>query len=364
MLYLDIFNREYINKTPVSGLVVPSDINYLRRLYAFNKDNIENYYKERNFAVKNTHILSRILEHFPTYISYDNYRYLEYSLDKVKYLAKHFKFTSELEKGIIHPSYFFGNENEEIIIASYEIFDINKTIKNWKNEKTISVLKHNRNDIKLLLPLGNDDGSKSGLVTTLINIPKLALQYREFIKEQSINASNGKIVLNKNHFIIKYVLSNMMDDVIDHTLLNMIIDRFYGIETIIPKFKHRFKIFEPTLQLNRYIDQTLDVITNKKLDYINILHNIHLMFKMDASELLALPNIGYTNQIKWALFVSRLDYIIFLYDIAKSKSMNKHYINDFKRLAKRIQRDNILQDKFSYEQQKDIEEKLYKVINF
>lgn len=364
MLYFDLFTKSYIDKTPISGLVMPSDINYLRRLYIFNKDNIQRYYQERNFAVKNTHILSRILEHFPTYINYDNFKYIDYSLDKLKYLAKHFKFTSDMEKGIVHPGYFFGNENEEIIISSYELFNVSNLINNWKNEKTVYILKHNRNDTKLLLPLGTDDNSKAGLCSLIINIPKLALQYREFNKQQSISSNNDGIVLNKNNFVIKYVISNMIDDLVDHMLLNKVIDKFYGIETVNPKFKHRFKIFEPNLQIDRYVDQTLDVITSKSLDFVNILHNIHLIFKIDASELLTLPDISATNQVKWALFVSRLDYIIFLYDIAKSKSMNKHYINDFKRLAKRIQRDNILQDKFSYEQQKDIEEKLYKVINF
>lgn len=365
MIYLDIFNREYINRTPITGIVYPTDLSYLRRLYYFNKDAIEQYYQKRNFAVKNTHILSRILEHFPTYIQYDTFRYIDYALDKLKYLAKHFKFTSDIERGIIHPGNFFGNENEEIIIASYELFNVIELTQNWQQAKTIYVLTHKRNDHKLLLPLGTDDESKSGLCSLMINIPKLAVQYREFNKQQARHEAdqieNGSLVLNKNHFVIKYVISNMMDDVIDHIFLNKVMDKFYGTEIQVPKFKHRFKIFEPNLQIERYVDQTLDVITSKSLDFINILHNIHLIFKIDASELLALPNIGYTNQIKWALFISRLDYMIFLFDVAKNKSGNKHYLNDWARLAKRIIRDNQFKDLFSYELEKDIMEKIYKI---
>ena len=362
-MYLDLFNRDYVNRSPVNGIVNPSDINYLRRLYIFNKDAIEKYYQDRNFTVKNTHILSRILEHFPTYINYDTFRYIDYSLDKLKYLAKHFKFTSEIERGIVHPGYFFGNENEEIILSSYELFNVTETVNNWRTAKSVYTLKHNRNDTKLLLPLGTNDESRSGVNCLMINIPKLALQFREFNKQQAVNSLTDGIVLNKNHFVIKYVISNMMDDVIDHILLNKVMDKFYGLETVEPKFKHRFKIFEPSVPLERYVEQTVDVITNKSLDFVNILHNIQLIFNIDASELLALPNIGYTNQVKWALFVSRLDYMIFLFDVAKSKSMNKHYINDWKRLAKRIERDNLLSDMFNYTTYKDIKEKLYKISN-
>lgn len=366
MLELDIFNKSYIDRTPISGVVVPSDLNYLRRLYVFNKDSIQNYYQERNFSVKNTHILSRLLEHFPSYLQYDSYRYLDYASDKTKYLAKHFKFTSDLEKGVVHPSYFFGNEGEEIIISTYDNFDVQKTEKQWKTANPISVLKHNRNDTKLLLPIGNDDGSPTGLDVIAINIPQLSLKYREFIKDQATKTNNEEVImLTKNNFVIKYVLSSMMEDVIDHVFLNKVIDRFYGREEVIPKYKHRFKIFEPTTQVNRYVDQTLEVITNKRTDYINLLHNIQLMFKLDSAELLGLDGTGSTRNTKWAIVASRIDYMLFLYDVSeKCRDMNRHYLNDWKRLALRMKRDNSLMDMFSYVTAKELEEKLYKVSNF
>lgn len=364
MIYLDIFNREYINRTPVTGVNIPSDLNYLRRLYTFNRDSIENYYQDRNFAVKNTHILSRILEHFPTYAGFDSYRYLDFANDKTKYLAQHFKFTSDMEKGIVHPSYFFGNEGEEIIISSYETFDVREVEADWKHSKTVSILKHDRNDTRLLLPMGNDDGSRGGLDVVMVNIPKLSIKFREFMKEQSTNASTaGGMVLNKNHFVMKYVLSTMMEDEIDHMFLNKVMDRFYNREEVTPKFKHRFKIFEPNTQLDRYIDQTLDTITKKDLDFVNILHNIHLVFNMDTSELLALDELSGTRQVKWAILASRIDYMLFLFDVARNKNMNKHYLNDWARFAKRVMSDHSIDGMFSYSFEQQLKEKINRLIN-
>lgn len=361
---LDVFNKQYIDLCPITGVIEPRDINYIKKLYTFNKDSIEDYYQSRNFSVKNTNILSRILEHFPTYIGYDNYRYLEFANDKIKYLAKHFKFTSEIEKGIVHPGYFFGNGNEEIILAGYENFDLRRCVANWKKERCVYVLKHNRNDTKMLLPLGTEDGSRTGLCSIMVNIPKLAIKYREFVKEQVAHADSEGIVLNKNHFVIKYVLSTMVEDTVDHCMLNKIMDKFYGQEEVTPKFKHRFKIFEPNVQLDRYIDNTLDVITTKKLDYVNLLNSIKLPFSDSVLTLLSLPDLGMTRQIRWSLLISRIDFMLFLHDVSpNSNSMNRHFINDWKRIALRFERDNNIEGMYSFEEEVLLKEKLYKLKN-
>lgn len=362
MLYLEFFNKQYIRHTPYTGVVTPSDLGYLKRLYMFNNDSISNYYKERNFAVKNTHILSRLLEHFPTYSQYDTFRYLEFANDKVKYLAKHFKFTSELEKGIVHPDYFFGNGGSEILIANYNPFNVTDTETNWTNQNPIRVLTHPRNDSKLLLPKGSDDGSRSGLSAVSVNVSQLALIYRQFIKQQYRNSqTEDGMVLNKNHFVIKYILPSMMRDVIDHMFLNKVMDLFYGRQEVTPKFKHRFKIFEPELQLQRYAEQTLNVITSKKLDFVNLLRNIQLVFEHDACELLSMDEIGQTRQMRWSIVASRIDYMVFLLDVAKTKDMSRHIIQDWARLAKRMLNDNGLMDLFDYEASSALKEKLLRL---
>lgn len=364
MLYLEIFTRDYVEKTPITSIRLPSDIYYLRRVYTFNKDAIINYYKKRNFATKNTHLLSRLLEHFPLYLNYDDYRYLSFAKNRLTYLAKHFRLTNELEYGIVHKPYFFGNNGEEIIFALDEYFPVNEFSKNWENEPVLTVLRHHKNDLKILLPLGNDDGSKSGLCSIGVNIPKLALKYRYFYKNQIANVDNNGTFLNKNHFLMKYVLNTVIGDIIDHMLLNRVMDTFYNNPIVTPKYKYRFKIFEPEKQVNRYVEETLDTITSKNLDFINILHNIQLIFKIDASELLILPDIGYTRQVKWAIFLSRLDYMKFLYDVSKNKDMNRHYINDWKRLVTRMKRDSGFKDLLSTEEKKKVEEIMYEISNY
>ncbi|QXN70501.1 hypothetical protein AGENTSMITH_97 [Bacillus phage vB_BspM_AgentSmith] len=362
MQYLEVFESDYISRTPKTGIIIQRDIPYLRKLYEFNVRKIEEYYLSRKFAVKNTHILSRIMEHFPTHLSYDPHRYLDFASERTMYIAKHFKFTSEMEKGIVHPSYFFGNDGESIIMSNYDHFDMNEAVKGWKTSSVISVLKHNRNDDRMLLPLGRDDGNRSGLDIVSINIPMLALKYREFIKEQIRFLEEGEdAALIKTQFISRHILPFMMKDVVDHTLLNKLMDRFYGRDVVTPKYKHKFKLFEPTMQLDRYLDDTLKVITGRKMDFINIMRNIKLVFNEDMSELLSMSDINPTRQVRWSVFVAKLDYMIFLYDVAYDKGMNQHYINDWKRLVERMINSNEIRKMFSFDIGKDIEEKIQRI---
>lgn len=358
MLYLEIFEKDYIDKSPVGSLVFPKDLNYLKKLYNFNADQIRNYYESRNFAVKNTNFVSRIIEHIAPHLGYDIFRYISYIDNKLVYLGKHFKLTSDIEKGIVHYDNFFYNSTE-FIFALNEIDNVKDIEKNWKKAKAISFIKCDRTNTKLLLPISKNDSDKTYFHSIAINLHILAIKYREFIREQL----NKDIQLNKNHFVIKYVLNNTIEDIIDFMLLNRIINKFYNRENEVVKFKHPFKLFEPLNQIDRYVDDTLDVITNKKIDFLNILFNIHLIFKINAADLLILPDFIGSRQSRLALVLSRIDYMLFLYDVAKDKGRSRIFINDWKRLAKRIENDNF--DQYSLDENliKEYKEKIYKLKN-
>ena len=359
MDYLRIFNKDYINRTPKESIIIPNDIHQLRKLYTFNIEQIKSYYMNKNFIVKNTFILSRILELVPLLLSYEPDDYVNMIDKRIEYLTKHFKITSDIEKGIIHPGYFFGEGNSEIIISQYNYFSPYDVSKNWKTYNPIKILTHNRNDLNLLLPNGKDIGSRTGICSMIINFNMLALKYKEFIKE----SINNEMHLNKNHFIYKYVINLTISDIIDHIFLNKVMDKFYGRKEVVPKFKHVFKVFKPHTQIERYIENTIDVITDVKHDYVNILKNIKLITNEDASSLLELGPFIHNRQLLWSMFISRLDYMLFLYDLEKSRSRNIHHLNDWKRLATRIYNDRVIEGKFDYHTEKIIKEKIYKLKN-
>jgi len=363
MLYLELFRKEYVDKSPISGVVIQRDVNYLVNIYDYNISKIQNYYQNKIFAVKNNFILSRYVEHIPTDLSLPVENYVEQNRRFAIYLAKHFKFTSDIERGVVHNGYFYGEGNSEVILVDDSYFNPYQVELQWKTYPCISVLQHNINDFNMLLPVSRNYGQRKGITVISFNPSILAIKYRQFLREQRINESKGEPVLNKNHFMYKYVLPGILPTQTDHVFLNVLMDYFYNrYEIPIIKYKLPFPIYRPYKQIDRWVKDTLYTLQNKNTNFINLLANIILPSGKSALQALVLPDISPTIQVQWAMLLSRLKFMVFLIDVSKNKNQSRHFINDWKNIIKRIQRTFDYGLLFSYEETKEIETYMEKIL--
>jgi hypothetical protein len=356
MLYLELFRSEYVEKSPINGVVIQRDTPYLINIYDYNISKIQDYYQEKIFAVKNTFILSRYIDHIPTDLNAPVENYIEQNRRFAIYLAKHFKFTSDIERGVVHNGYFYGEGNSEVILVDDSYFNPYEVELNWKTYPCLSVVQHNLNDINMLLPVSRNYGQRKGITVISFNPSILAIKYRQFLKQQRINESKGEPVLNKNHFMYRYVLPGILKSQTDHVFLNLLMDHFYNREEIAKlKYKLPFPIYKPYTQIDRWIKDTLYVLQNKNTNFINLLANITLPSGKNALQTLILPDVSPTVQVQWAMLLSRLKFMVFLIDVSKNKGQSRNFINDWKNIVKRIQRSFDYGILFSYEETKEIE---------
>lgn len=364
-MYFNFFIKNEEIKSNIKGVILPRDYPYLVRLYVNNRDLIKSYYMSRNYAVKNTHILSRLIEHIFPDLELDDITYSAKNIDKLIYLNKHFKFTSDIEFGSIHTGKITGNFNDEIIICGY---DISNGFKNYMSNrinelKSIRFITLSRNDTKLTLPIPKQNNTRQGLNVIYIDFLALAMKYREFVKRNI----ESNYVLNKNVFVHKYILVDVLDDMIDHIFLNRIMDKYYNENIVEPNEKLPFKIFEPLNQLERYSDEILNYITDKNLTFLDILLSIPLIFSDTAYDLLTFDQyFRYTRQLRLAATISRLKHMVFLYDVAKKKEMSRDTINDWKRLIRRIRNDysSFYYKDLSFKERKNIDSLMDKIESF
>jgi len=364
MLYLELFRSEYIEKAPINGVIIQRDVPYLTNIYDYNISKIQNYYQEKIFAVKNNFILSRYIEHIPTNLNIPVENYIEQNRRFAIYLAKHFKFTSDIERGVVHNGYFYGEGNSEVILVDDSYFNPYEVELNWKTYPCISVVQHNINDLNMLLPVSKNYEQRKGITIVSFNPSILAIKYRQFLREQRINESKGEPILNKNHFMYRYVLPGILPSQTDHVFLNILMDRFYNrLEIAKLKYKLPFPIYKPYTQINRWIEDTLHVLQNKNTNFITLLANIILPSGKNALQTLVLPDISPTIQVQWAMLLSRLKFMVFLIDVSKNKSQSKNFINDWKNIIKRIQRSFDYGLLFSYEETKEIEGYMERILS-
>lgn len=360
MAYFLLFNQGYIERTPKEGIHIPTEFDFLRRIYERNSDQIKNYYQSRNFFVKNTYFLIRVLNQLPLYPDMDIFSYARIIEDRLDGVLRTFRVTSEVQRGVIHPGYMFGQDNDEVYISVYNSTNPDFIRKNWKTYNPIKIITQPADDLQLLLPTGKDHENKKGLVVLEIDFIGLAIKYREFYKEKKIvNLYTGEVSeLNIQNFIYKYVINLMIDDIIDTVMLNRLMDRFYGIEPKESRYKHVFKILKPYKQIEQYIENTLDTITSKPMEFVNVLRNIKLLRKEDASIHYSYDFFVQNRQLLWAYILGRIDIMKFLVDLKVSNKKNLHHLNDWKRLFVRIENDRGFWDLLDYEKELEIKEKI------
>lgn len=338
---LDLFDGEM----PVLGNRHKyGEFDYLHRTLKIELLNVDDYYKNRVYAVKNTHLLVRLLTHLSVPISYSADRYVNTALARTRYVATSFGITSDVNQGIIHDGVFYGPGSKEIIIHNEEYFNPFAVETDWKNICAVQVLTHPKSDLNLLLPNGKYTSTGSGLSAFSVNLALLALQYRGFCLDQSIKMDEKHSLLGLTHFIHMYVLPNMVFGQLDLVLLNRLMNIYYKRPQGTGLIKHPFNILQYPGKIDNHLNNVLYTVSNKPMLYKDMLNNIPCVTSNSMIDALELPDVAPTRQVLWSLLVSRLDVIKFLIDAGGEEGLqrNSSYIAKLKIGLKRIRRENVI----------------------
>jgi hypothetical protein len=321
-----IFN---IASSPVAqGIKKPSDWIYLDLGLKRNLRQVIMYYRRNPMAVNSEHFLVRLLQSIAVPQSLNLERY--YS--NVDAMALNFSMslgmTSSIYNGKLFNSVFYGN-SDEILIANSDSFDINEAQNNWENLEPIKVLRHPVSNLNLNLPDGTINSTESGLAVISINIPMLAIQYRAFRLEEMVETTTDTGIQFESQksvmqFIHMYVLPNMLYSHLDYVIFNRIYNLEFGIPFGESVKKHPFYITDFTSKLNYFHNTILDQLRKTNKDFSGILQSIPTITKHSLFEVMMLPSIAITRQVSWAIFISRLSELLFLFRLSKESHGNKN----------------------------------------
>lgn len=355
-----IFENKY---TENNGIIRPPEFELVKRVYEYQIDNIIEYYNSNNKIVKNTHILVRLLNLFMPSLEYDLDDFLGIAYARSPYVAKHFKFTSEINYGDFFKDEFYRGNG--LIIYNEEYFNLYQALDDWKNIQAVKVLKHPVSSLRFLLPDATRYPTvEEGFSAVTVNIPLLLIQYRKYLEDQLLKPDGERG--GAQSFVGRYVLPNMLYSHMDLCIYNRFSNNFYSIQNIDDEhIKHPFMVIDYNRRIDNISKIILKYIGKRQLPYYSYLKLIPSVFSEDSQETLLIPKFIKTRRNWWALYLTRLDEMCFLIDIGEEQGIyrNRELLARAKVDIQRLYRENIYNNILPENMKDIVDLKLKKILN-
>lgn len=356
---LSIFNN--LN-TRHKGIVRFPEWDYVRSGLNLNLDNTNKYYRSGAYAVQSSHELVKLLFGLFTSVELELFSYYKRVDAKALTVAQQLGFTTVMSKGKIFNNVFFGGSSKEVIIVTDEGFDPVEVTKNWQDTRPIQILRHGFDQIDCF-PLTGKVVS-AGISVFAINLSMLAVQYRAFRQWQNtyVNEETGRNSIY--HFLYSYPINNMIFDAMDHAVFNRIVRLHQGLPTSDNTYKHPFHVTNFTTRCDRLLGKVLTYLKDSKLDMGSIAMAIPSVGHRDVFELLKLPDVYESRQINWAIYLSRIDMLLFLLSFDSVRDQNQAELSKIKYDLRAYLIDGTVQSALTkelFEKQKAVIERLLKL---
>lgn len=322
---LSLFNEDAFHRARIYN--IPSE-QVLKRKYANDYKKLHEYLLSRKFFLPNDHLLVKIMKTVNVSFKRDLYDYVETVRDTVPDIEAMFKLVSPLNFSL--PNYkssFYNNRCTEIVISIREDFDISEAVEHWRNLEPVKVMAHPFTDLSYTPIVGKYVSSNaSGLAYIYLDVPKLMFQYRMWVRDQ---LKAKKQVESVDKFLIDYPLFNMMKSHTDVAIFNRVHNTLLGL----PSDGYNPKISLATLDNTKFAEAASKVfvaqIIKSPVRFDEIIQNMPTVFNEDFLDVIKLPDIAKTRQVKPALVGARLKLFEFLLQVnAKQNThINRSWMN-------------------------------------
>jgi hypothetical protein len=314
------------SQTPNKSIPIPASWHYLHTGLKQNLDRVVQYYRDNPMAVASDHILIRLLQSLNIPLGLPLDRYMANVENIALNLSMALKLTSAIYRGQFFDGMFYGS-NHELLIANDSSFNIDDAHRNWEKLSPVTVLRNNVSNLDLKLPDGSVTNQNGGISVVLINIPKLALQYRAWmLREMDIAERTGMGMRPVTMFIHGYVLPNMMGTHLDQVIFNRLWLRAKGESPDDHSIHaHPFYMTDYSTKLDDFQEELLVQLQRaQQMNFGEMLTAIPEVFRTNLAEAMHIPDMPATFQLMWALSIARLPALEFLFEMAPGGPLQKN----------------------------------------
>ncbi len=321
------------------------------------------YYRRYPVRVDSAHLLAQLLYSIGILKNQPIDQLYSYLSTRALKAATACRLTSSINKGELHNGVFYGPGTREVIIAHDDEFDPWEAQRNWRDLRPVQVLYHSHSDLGLFPPNGERTSNDDGMAVISINVPMLAIQYREFFNHESqIAAASGENPRSIMFFLGAYPLTNMLYSHLDTAVFNRLYCRRFNIPLGDSVKKQPMYLTDFGDKLDQVQIQQLEQLAKRSQKFSDALSMIPMVTAHSLFDLTDLPDMAPTRQVIWALILSRMRLLSFAANatsqVARTQSGSE--INHLLRLFTLYNPDKVFQavlpPEVYYDVKRDMEE--------
>lgn len=281
---------------------------YLRERMDVNLGKLIELRRKFPRPVKNTHVLSRLLENLTSRFEGNLDIYRSQVEREMGRLTGILDFSSSLHHGdgLVAKDCFY-KDTVEIVIAHQEEFNLAAFWNNWADAEPVRVLSHSLRSLDLIEldgRVGTDQRYDLAVIT--VNVPMLACQYQMWRASKRLTPTEPSTV---NHFLNALPLTNAVKSHLDVAMTNLVSDQFKvkAPSSWSGKPDLNFAQLELTRIGVEVAEDFAERIRKQALSALQLAVSLPTLYSGNAYWTWRLPEGPKTNQVVWALAAARLD---------------------------------------------------------
>jgi hypothetical protein len=312
---------------PGGGLALP-DFRRVQAGLRLSLSKVIEFRRQNPVGLNGSHFLVKLIQSLNVPLSLETEIYNDKVRDISLNLAMSLKMTSALSQGrVFTPGVFYGEHVTEALVANIDPFDLDQLEDHWRDMRPIRVLYHPKTDLNLDVPDGRHPSEEAGMAVIAINIPMLASQYRKWRQFRSdVSDDSPRSIMQ---FLQEIPLPNMLYSHLDVAIVNRLIGLFFKVEMSKPRGHHSFYLTDWTDEVDKALERWMDNVQSRKLDFDTLVSILPTVSAEDYHEILALPDLAFTQQLQWAVVLARLPLVVFLvqFNALTDNPRNRKYLN-------------------------------------
>ena len=248
---------------------------------------------------------------------FDYFRYID---QDSPYISRQFNIVSNISQGKMFKNLFYADNSYAIIVNVNNEINLFNIKKNWRELVPLRCIYTRTTNLdfyqmdKTIIPKHEE------LTIVELDVVMMLLQYRFWAKERLFNGWSS----NPNVYVYMMLYPHFVNTMLDVQLFNRFKNIYYNIPNSEMEAKHPFHVIDYTNGIDNIYRQVQNNFSKSNVTITHLLRIIPTIYNNDMAETLFINNPYYTKQSEWSIWLSRIDYIVFLLDFIGTRGLSRN----------------------------------------